>query len=117
MPPLPITHYHMAELREKSGPLALLIGFASFVVFEVVAFQVLRFVTSGLGQANQMQPENTIVSNWVKTVAFVVLHLALVITAVLVLSNKLPRRYRGQVQGWFYLSLLMSFGLLIPLFY
>ena len=107
----------MAELREKSGPLALLIGFASFVAFEVVAFQVLRFVTAGLGEANQMQPENTIVSNWVKTVAFLVLHLALVLAAVLVLSNKLPRRYRGQVMGWLFLSLLTGFGLLIPLFY
>ncbi len=107
----------MAELREKSGPLALLIGFASFVAFEVVAFQVLRFVTSGLGEADQMQPENTIVSNWVKTVAFLVLHLALVLAAVLVLSNKLPRRYRGQVMGWLFLSLLTGFVLLIPLFY
>jgi hypothetical protein len=32
------------------------------------------------------------------------------------LSNKLPRRYRGQLMGWFYLSLLMSFVLLMPLF-
>jgi hypothetical protein len=107
----------MAELREKSGPLALLVGLAAFVAFETLAFQVLRFATSGLGQANQYQPENTIVSNWVKTAAFLVLHLALVIAAVLVLSNRLPRKYRGQLMGWFYLSLLTGFGLLIPLFY
>lgn len=107
----------MAELREKSGPVALLVGFAGFVAFEIVAYYVLRFVTSGLGEANQMQPDNTIVSNWVKTVAFLVLHLALVLAAVLVLSNKLPRRYRGQVMGWLFLSLLMGFILLIPLFY
>lgn len=107
----------MAELREKSGPLALLVGFGCFVAFETGAFQLLRFLTAGLGEANQYQPENTIVSNWVKTTAFIVLHLALVIGAVLVLSNRLPRRYRGQVMGWFYLSLLMSFVLLIPLFY
>ncbi|GAB3635660.1 hypothetical protein GCM10027422_12500 [Hymenobacter arcticus] len=107
----------MAELREKSGPLALLVGLAGFIAFEVVAYYVLRFVTSGLGEANQMQPDNTIVSNWVKTVAFLVLHLALVLAAVLVLSNKLPRRYRGQVIGWLFLSLLAGFGLLIPLFY
>ena len=55
-------------------------------------------------------------SNWVKTMTFLVLHLALVIAAMLMLSNRLPRRYRGQVMGWFYLALLMSFGLLIPLF-
>jgi hypothetical protein len=107
----------MAELREKSGPLALVVGAVGFVVFEVVAFHLLQFVTSGLGESNQMQPNNTIVSNWVKTVAFLVLHLLLVLAAVLVLSNKLPRRYRGQIIGWLFLSLLMGFGLLIPLFY
>lgn len=107
----------MADLREKSGPLALLGGLASFVAFETGAYYLLRFVTSGLGEANQYQPENTIVSNWVKTVAFLVLHLALVLAAVLVLSNKLPRRYRGQILGWLLLSLVVGFGLLIPLFY
>jgi len=107
----------MAELREKSGPLALLAGLGCYVAFETVAFYLLRFLTSGLGEANQYQPENTIVSNWVKTVAFLVLHLALVLAAVLVLSNKLPRRYRGQIIGWLLVSLLVGFGLLIPLFY
>ncbi len=107
----------MAELREKTGFWALLVGAACFVGFEVAAFQLLRYLTSGLGQADQLQPENTIVSNWVKTVAFLVLHLGLVVAAVLVLSNRLPRRYRGQVMGWFYLSLLTGFGLLVPLFY
>lgn len=107
----------MAELREKSGPLALVVGAVSFVAFEVATFYLLQFVTAGLGEANQMQPTNTIVSNWVKTVAFLLLHLLLVLAAVLVLSNKLPRRYRGQLMGWLVLSLLVGFGLLIPLFY
>lgn len=107
----------MAELREKSSSRALLAGLACFVAFETGAFYLLRWVTAGLGEANQMQPENTIVPNWVKTTAFLVLHLALIIGAVLVLSNRLPRRYRGQVLGWFYVGLLMSFVLLIPLFY
>lgn len=106
----------MAELREKSGPLALLAGLGCYVAFETVAFYLLRFFTAGLGESNQYQPENTIVSNWVKTVTFLVLHLALVLAAVLVLSNRLPRRYRGQVIGWLLVSLLVGFGLLIPLF-
>jgi hypothetical protein len=107
----------MADLREKSGPLALLVGLVCFIAFEAGAFQLLRLVTSGLGEANQYQPNNTIVSNWVKTTAFLVLHLTLVLAAVLVLSNKLPRRYRGQLVGWLMLSLVVGFGLLIPLFY
>lgn len=107
----------MAELREKSGPLALVIGAVVFVAFETAAFHLLRFLTADLGQADQYQPENTIVSNWVKTVVFLLLHLVLVLSAVLVLSSKLPRRYRGQIMGWLFLSLLVGFGLLIPLFY
>lgn len=106
----------MAELREKSGPLALLTGLGCYVAFETAAFYLLRFLTAGLGESNQYQPENTIVSNWVKTVAFLVLHLALVLAAVLLLSNRLPRRYRGQVIGWLLVSLLAGFVLLIPLF-
>jgi hypothetical protein len=106
----------MADIREKSSPAALLLGFISFVAFEVVTYYILRYLTSGLGESNDQTEKNTIVSNWVKTMAFLVLHLTIVIAAVLGLSNKLPRRYRGQLMGWFYLSLLMSFVLLIPLF-
>ncbi|PJJ52778.1 hypothetical protein [Hymenobacter chitinivorans] len=106
----------MAEINQKSGPGALLLGAVLFVAFETVAYYLLRWLTSGLGMTDQFQPENTIVSNWVKTVVFLLLHLALVVAAVLVLSNRLPRRYRGQVMGWFYLSLLLGFVLLIPLF-
>jgi hypothetical protein len=106
----------MADVSPKSSAASLLVGLLLFVVFETVAFYGLQYLTSGLGEANQMQPENTIVSNWLKTMVFFVLHLALVITAMLVLSNKLPRHYRGQIMVWFYLALLMSFVLLIPLF-
>jgi len=106
----------MADVSQKSSKASLLLGLVLFVAFETVAFYSLQYLTSGLGETNQMQPENTIVSNWLKTMVFFVLHLALVITAMLVLSNKLPRHHRGQVMGWFYLSLLMSFVLLIPLF-
>ncbi|MCB2406366.1 hypothetical protein [Hymenobacter lucidus] len=106
----------MAEITEKTGPLARLVGLFLFIAFETGAYYLLKYLTSGLGMADQMQPENTIVSNWVKTVVFLLLHLALVVGAVLVLSNRLPRRYRGQVMGWFYLSLLLGFVLLIPLF-
>ncbi|GAB3661730.1 hypothetical protein GCM10027594_31460 [Hymenobacter agri] len=106
----------MADISEKSSPGALLAGFGCFVAFEFVAFYGLQYLTSGLGESNQNQPENTIVSNWVKTMVFFVAHLLLVLAAMLVLSNRLPRRYRGQVMGWFYLALAMSFVLIIPLF-
>ena len=106
----------MADVRPSSGPRALLLGLLGFVVFETAAYWLLRWVTAGLGEANQLQPDNTIVRNWVKTIAFLLLHLALTLAATLTLNNRLPRRYRGQVLGWFYLSLLTGFGLLLPLF-
>lgn len=107
----------MTDVRQQSSSRALLIGAGCYLAFEVATYWLLRWLTSGLGEANQMQPENTIVRNWVKTIAFLLLHLALVLAAMLTLNNRLPRRYRGQVMGWFYLSLLVGFGLLIPLFY
>ena len=106
----------MTDINQQSSKAALLVGLFWFIVFETVAFYSLRYLTSGLGESNQYQPENTIVSNWVKTMVFFVAHLALIIAAVLVLSNRLPRRYRGQLMGWFYLALVMSFLLIIPLF-
>ena len=106
----------MADVSEKSSKIALLMGLGLFIVFETVAFYSLRYLTSGLGESNQYQAENTIVSNWLKTMVFFVAHLVLIITAMLVLSNRMPRRYRGQVMGWFYLALVMSFVLIIPLF-
>ena len=106
----------MADISEKSSIAARLAGLGLFVAFETAAFYGLRYLTAGLGEANQYQPENTIVSNWLKTMVFFVAHLALVIAAMLVLSNRLPRRYRGQVMGWFYLALVMSFVLIVPLF-
>ena len=107
----------MADVSQKSSGAALLAGGLLFVAFETVAYYGLRYLTSGLGESNQYQPENTIVSNWLKTMVFFVAHLVLVIAAMLGLSNRLPRHYCGQVMGWFYLALLMSFVLLVPLFW
>ncbi len=106
----------MADVSEKSSGSSRLLGLLWFVAFEIAAFFVLQFLTSGLGEHSQDQAENTIVSNWVKTMVFVVVHLLLVLGAMLVLSNRLPRRYRGQLMGWFYLALVMTFVLLVPLF-
>lgn len=101
---------------ETSGPQGFLIGLLGFLAFETVAYYFLRWATSGLGERNQFQPENTIVRNWVKTTAFLLGHLTLVIAAVLILSNLLPRRYRRQIMPWFLMSLLVMFLLLWPLF-
>ncbi|MCR5888247.1 hypothetical protein LRS06_10810 [Hymenobacter sp. J193] len=106
----------MKDVTEKSGWGALALGLLGFLAFETGAYYLLRLLTASLGETDQLQPENTIVSNWVKTVVFLLLHLTLLIVAMLMLSNRLPRRYRGQVMGWFYLALVTGFVLLIPLF-
>ncbi|RTQ48567.1 hypothetical protein EJV47_16475 [Hymenobacter gummosus] len=107
----------MADVRtEPSGPRVFLLGLAGFIVFETVAYFLLSWLTSGLGEQNQMQPENTIVRNWVKTTVFLLGHLTLVVVALLTLSNQLPRHYRGQIMRWFLLSLVVMFLLLWPLF-
>ncbi len=106
----------MADAPQPTAFSAWLAGLLGFVAFEAVAYFGLSWILSGLGESNQRQADNTIVSNWVKALAFVVLHLVLAIGALLVASNRVPRRYRGQVQGWFYVALLLSFVLLIPLF-
>ena len=106
----------MPKHPSSSTPQTLLIGFGSFVAFEVVAFWLLRWLTTSLGQPDHIHADTTIVSNWLQTVAFVVLHLALVLGAMLALSNRLPRQYHGQLMGWFYAGLLMSFLLLAVLF-
>ncbi|MCC3160730.1 hypothetical protein LJ737_26070 [Hymenobacter sp. 15J16-1T3B] len=106
-----------ADVRpNSSGPRAFLIGLVGFVAFEILAYYLLRWATSGLGERNQFQAENTIVRNWVKTTAFLLGHLTLVVAAVLILSNLLPRRFRGQIMPWFLMSLLVMFLLLWPLF-
>ena len=106
----------MADVTEKSSLLALGAGAVCFLLFETMAYYLLRWVTSPLGMVDQYQPENMIVPNWVKAVVFLLLHVVLVVVGVLTLSNQLPRRYRGQVMWWFYLSLLLGFILLFPLF-
>jgi hypothetical protein len=106
----------MADVSPPSGTRAFLVGLGCFLLFEVVAYYLLKLATLGLGMPDQRQPENTIVSNWVKAVVFLLLYLGLLVVAVLVLSNRLPRQYRGQVMGWFYLALLTGFVLLFPLF-
>ena len=54
----------MADVSQKSSKAALLAGLVLFVAFELMAFYGLRYLTLGLGEANQYQAENTIVSNW-----------------------------------------------------
>lgn len=85
-----------------------------FVIFELLMFFGLQWLLSGLGMSNQLQPENTIVPNWVKAVTFILLYLLCLIAAVMLVSNTVPRKHRPQLMSWVYLALL---GMIVMLFF
>ncbi|MFD2246813.1 hypothetical protein [Pontibacter ruber] len=93
-----------------------LYGLFYFLLFEVVVYVGLKYLLSGLGMDNQMQAENTIVPNWVKAVAFIMLYILCMLMAVVLVSNLVPARHRGQLMSWVYLALLGMVAMLILLF-
>ena len=93
-----------------------LYGLFYFIVFEVVVFFVLQYLVSGMGMNNQYQAENTIVPNWVKAVIFILLYILCVLIAVVLVSNLVPSKHRGQLMGWVYLSLVGMILMLVLIF-
>ncbi|WP_299706519.1 hypothetical protein [uncultured Pontibacter sp.] len=93
-----------------------LYGLFYFALFEVVVFFALQFLVSGMGMSNQYQAENTIVPNWVKAVTFILLYILCVLIAVVLVSNLVPRKHRGQLMGWVYLSLVGMILMLVLIF-
>ncbi|NEM96446.1 hypothetical protein [Pontibacter burrus] len=77
-----------------------------FVLFELVVYIGLSYLLSGLGESNQYQENNTVVPNWVKAVVFIFLYLLCLLIAVMVVSNIVPSKHRGQLMRWVYLGLL-----------
>ena len=84
-----------------------------FILFELVMYFGLRYLLSGMGMSDQVQAENTIVPNWVKAVTFILLYILGLLIVVMLVSNLMPSKYRGQLMRWVYLALA---GMLIMLF-
>lgn len=97
----------------SSGKHARLAWLFYFVVFELVVYFGLQWLLSGMGISNQLQPENTVVPNWVKAVTFILLYLLCLLVVVMVVSNTIPSKHRGQLMHWVYLALL---GMVVMLF-
>lgn len=93
-----------------------LYGLFYFILFEVVVFFVLQYIVSGMGMNDQYQAENTIVPNWVKAVTFILLYILCVLIAVVLVSNLVPSKHRGQLMGWVYLSLVGMILMLVLIF-
>lgn len=81
-------------------------GWLLFLTFEATCYLLLAWLTGSLGRADQWTPENTITSNWVKAVWFMLGHLLLTVVGLLLLSQRLPQKHRPQVLRWFWRSLL-----------
>lgn len=93
-----------------------LYGLFFFLVFEVVVFFLLRYLVSGMGMDDQYQAENTIVPNWVKAVTFILLYILCVLIAVVLVSNMVPNKHRGQLMSWVYLALAGMLVMLVAIF-
>ncbi|NDK54936.1 hypothetical protein [Pontibacter fetidus] len=87
-----------------------------FILFEVVVYMGLSYLLSGLGESNQLQAENTVVPNWVKAVVFILLYLLSLLIAIMVVSNMVPNKHRGQLMRWVYMALLGLPVMLLLLF-
>lgn len=77
-----------------------------FFAFEIGTYFLLRTVFGGFAATDQWTPANTITVNWATAVWFILGHLALTVTAYLVLAQQLAQKHRGQVLKWFWRSLL-----------
>lgn len=87
-----------------------------FILFELVMYFGLSYILSGMGETNQVQPENTVVPNWVKAVSFILLYILGLLIVVMLVSNMMPSRHRGQLMRWVYLALLGMVMMLFLLF-
>ncbi|PRY14923.1 hypothetical protein CLV24_103162 [Pontibacter ummariensis] len=97
----------------SSGKHSWLLWLFYFIVFELIVFFGLQWLLSGMGMSNQLQPENTVVPNWVKAVTFILLYILLLLFMVMLISNTVPSKHRTQLMRWVYLALI---GMVVMLF-
>ena len=86
----------------------------SFVAFGVGLYLGLQYFLFGQ-PFTQDTKDPTIVPRWVSVVYFILLYLAVVIGAMLLLSNLVPRKHKNQIMRWFWLSLFLMLPLLVLL--
>ncbi|MBB6609654.1 hypothetical protein H7F15_01255 [Pontibacter sp. Tf4] len=101
---------------QQQGRYGFWVWLLYFVIFELVVYLGLSYLLSGIGETNQYQAENTVVPNWVKAVVFILLYLLCLLIAVMVVSNFVPSKHRGQLMRWVYLGLLSLPVMLFILF-
>jgi hypothetical protein len=85
-----------------------------FVAFEASLYVSLQYFLFSQ-PFTQDTKDPTIVPRWVSVVYFILLYLAVVIGAMLLLSNLVPRKHKNQIMRWFWLSLLLMLPFLVLL--
>ncbi len=85
-----------------------------FVGFEAALFGGLQLLLFD-EPVTQDTKDPTIVPRWVSVIYFVLIYVAIIITALLVLSNLVPRKHKNQIMGWFWLALALILPFLIIL--
>lgn len=101
-------------MMNSNGKYSWLSWLFYFIIFEAVVFVGLQWLLSGMGVSNQLQPENTVVPNWVKAVTFILLYILCLLFVVMMISSFVPGKHRGQLMRWVYLALV---GMVVMLFF
>ena len=84
------------------------------MAFEAALFYGLQYLLFN-EPITQDTKDPTIVPRWVSVIYFVLIYVAVIITALLVLSNLVPQKQKRQVMRWFWLALALMLPLLVLL--
>ncbi|QMU27824.1 hypothetical protein [Adhaeribacter radiodurans] len=85
-----------------------------FIAFESALYFGLQYLLFDQ-PFTQDTKDPTIVPRWVSVVYFILIYLAVIIGAMLVLNNLVPRKHKHQITRWFWLALALILPLLIIL--
>lgn len=91
-----------------------LVQLVYFVAFECGLYLGLEYLLFNQ-LVTQDTKDPTIVPRWVSVIYFILIYFAVIIAAMLVLSNLVPRKNKQQVMRWFWLALLLIFPFLVVL--
>ncbi len=85
-----------------------------FIAFEAALFFGLQYLLFD-APVTQDTKDPTIVPRWVTVVYFILLYFSVIIGAMLILNNLVPRKHKNQVMRWFWLALALLLPLLVLL--
>ncbi|ALI99314.1 hypothetical protein DC20_10405 [Rufibacter tibetensis] len=95
--------------------MAIFVGAVVFLALEIAVYYGL--VTWLIPTDPEVEEQGgSIVRNWNKVMYFILIYMAVLVSALLFASSQVPRSYRRHVLFWFYLSLPTLLVLLVLAF-